>query len=634
MEPLLKDTSNNQSLKSNYLSELWEKKQLPIAILAILAIVFHLLARFAYPHYSDQMNYPLLIALVFGGVPLVFDLARNLIRAEFGSDLLAGLSIVTAIFLEEYLAGTLVVLMLSGGEAIEDYAIVRASSVLDALAKRMPTVAHLRTDRGLKKISLDEIMIGDSIEILPHEICPVDGKVTAGHGVMDESYLTGEPYMLSKTPGSMVLSGSINGSSALTIQATRLAIDSRYAKIMQVMKESEQKRPKMRRLADQLGAAYTPLALAIALLAWALSGDVTRFLSVLVVATPCPLLIAIPVAIIGAISSAARRGIIVRDPAVLEKIDTCRTMILDKTGTLTYGRPTLADEHTVAGESSERLRTLVSSVCQYSKHPLSIAMTDFAKTENTLLLPAASIEEIPGQGLRGIVDSMHILITSRKHFSRDFPEQTHLLPEKSHGLEFIVVVEKSYAGTYVFRDELRRDGQVFLNHLKPNHSFNRIMLVSGDRESEVRYLADQVGIAEVYFEQSPEQKLAIVEKETKMAQTIFLGDGINDAPALMAATVGIALGQNSEVIGEASDAIIMDSSLKKVDEFLHISKRMRHIALQSAIGGMALSVVGMIVASFGYLPPVAGALTQELIDVVAVLNALRVAFLPKSLSDF
>ena len=329
-----------------------------IAGFALAAIVLHLLLRRRPDGRRgrrlplDQL--PLILCLVFGGVPLVLGLLVKLLRREFGSDLLAGISIVTSVLLGEYLAGTLVVLMLSGGEALEAYAVRSASSVLEALARRMPSLAHRKHDGTLADVPLEEVAVGDILVVFPHEICPVDGTVVEGHGAMDESYLTGEPYLMSKAPGSAVLSGAINGETALTIRADKLAVDSRYAKIMQVMRASEQRRPRLRRLGDQLGAFYTPLAVAIALAAWAVSGDPTRFLAVLVVATPCPLLIAIPVAIIGAISLAARRGIIIKDPAVLEKIDTCRTAIFDKTGTLTYGQPQLTEVIPAPGHRGAR----------------------------------------------------------------------------------------------------------------------------------------------------------------------------------------------------------------------------------------------------------------------------------------
>lgn len=618
----------------NSIQLLWDKKQGPIAVLAILAIVTYLVLRYGLRVEGPPAQYPLYAALLLGGLPLVIDLLGNLLRREFGSDLLAGMAIVTAVLLGEYLAGTFVVLMLSGGEAIEAYAVRRASSVLRALAKRMPSTAHRKNNSEVDDVDLQMVQIGDELLVFPHEICPVDGTVIEGHGVMDESYLTGEPYMMSKTPGSEVLSGAINGDTALTIRADKLATDSRYAKIMEVMKESEQQRPRIRRLGDQLGAVYTPVAVAIAIAAWLISGEAIRFLAVLVVATPCPLLIAIPVAIIGSISLSARYGIIVKNPAVLEKLDTCRTVIFDKTGTLTYGKPNLTQQLAVDPSRQSEVLQLVASLERYSKHPLAVAILDAARTEGLDVLPVSSISEKPGEGLRGIVAGKQVDVTSRKLLAKKLPEEMAKLPQLAGGLECQILVDNKYAATYRFRDEPRTDGTPFIQHLKPKHRFKKVMLVSGDRESEVQYLAGLVGIGEVYSSQSPEQKVELVRKETELESTIFVGDGINDAPALMAATVGLAFGQNSDVTSEAADAVIMDTSLKKVDEFMHISQRMRRIALQSAVGGMAFSILGMFVAAAGYLPPVAGAITQEVIDVVAVLNALRAAFPPKQLSDF
>jgi heavy metal translocating P-type ATPase len=583
---------------------------------------------------SQVANAPLYVALAVGGVPLIVELLVRTWRRQFGSDLLAGISIVTSVLLGEYLAGTLVVLMLSGGGALENYAVRSASSVLDALARRMPSRAHRRRDGSLIDVALDEVALGDQLVVLPHEICPVDGVVVEGHGVMDESYLTGEPYRISKTPGSTVLSGAINGQSALTISASRLAVDSRYAKIMQVMRGSEQQRPRLRRLGDQLGAFYTPLAVAIALAAWAVSGEATRFLAVLVVATPCPLLIAIPVAIIGSISLAARRGIIIKDPAVLEQVEQCRVVILDKTGTLTFGSPHLVAQHVAGGfDRSEVLRD-AASLERYSKHPLAVAILAAAEAEGLQLLDATAVSEPPGAGLVGMVGGRQVRIASRKQLLAIDPAAEGQFPQVAEGLECCVAINEKYAAAYRFRDEPRPEGFSFVGHLRPRHKIERVMLVSGDRESEVRYLAEQVGITEVFGGQSPEQKLELVRRETAKAKTLFLGDGINDAPALTAATVGVAFGQHSDITAEAAGAVIMDTSLGRVDEFLHIGRRMRRIALQSALGGMALSVAGMGLAAAGYLSPVAGAVAQEVIDLLAVLNALRVAVPPKTLSDY
>ena len=584
---------------------------------------------------------PLVVMLVLGGVPLVWDLLTKLFAGTFGSDLLAGISIVTSVLLGEYLAGVLVVLMLSGGAALESRAVSRAGDVLAALARRMPTLAHRKTTAGITDVPLGEITVGDVIVVLPHEICPVDGTVVSGRGAMDESYLTGEPYRMAKAPGSAVLSGSINGEAALEVRTEKIVGDSRYAKIMEVLRTSEERRPRLRRMADALGAFYTPLAVAIAAAAWYFSGSPTRFLAVLVVATPCPLLIAIPVAIIGAVSLAAKRGIVIRDPAILERLDTCRTAIFDKTGTLTYGTPHLTEVLTVGSLGSAGALALAASLETYSKHPLAAAITASAAEQGLRLMEVEELAEKPGQGLTGRVRNLdgggglhEVAITSRQKRAAVDPVGAASLPPAAGGLECVLVVDGTVAALLRFRDAPRADGRSFVSHLGPVHKLTRVMLVSGDRESEVKWLADKVGITEVHAGIQPEGKLRLVEEAVKLAPVVFVGDGINDAPALAAATVGVAMGTASDVTSEAAGAVVMDSSLARVDELFHIAARLRSIALQSAVGGMAASLLGMGFAAAGLLPPAAGALVQEAIDVVAVLNALRVSWNPGSLSDY
>lgn len=604
-----------------------------IAILAIIGITLHLAFQYAIPKFQAYSLYPLYVTLVLGGGLLILELMRNLINFQFGSDLLAGISIITSILLGEYLAGSLVVLMLSGGQTIESYAIRSASKMLEVLAKRSPTIAHRKNNDVIEDIPVEKIAIGDTLLIFPHEICPVDGEVTSGNGVMDESYLTGEPFLISKAPGSEVLSGSINGEASLTIKSTKLAQDSRYAKIMQVMSETEQKRPRMRRLADQLGAWYTPLAIIIAILAWVISGDAVRFLAVLVIATPCPLLIAIPVAIIGSISLCAKRGILIKNPIVLEQIDQCKTMIFDKTGTLTYGKPSLTDQTVYNNYDPKEILKLVASIERYSKHPLASAVLDKAEEENIKLLDVRQISEPKGSGLLATVGDHNVLITSRKLLNKmGLEKDISLLPEGA-GLECVILIDGKLAAHYRFRDSPRSESKSFIHHLFPKHGIKKVMIISGDREEEVRYLANYVGISEVYAGKSPEEKVELVVEETGKAKTAYLGDGINDAPALLAATVGIAFGRSSDITAEAAGAVVMNNSLETVDEFLHISKRMRKVALESALGGMALSVLGMIIAAFGFLPPVAGAISQEVIDVIAILNSLRTIWIPAKISD-
>ena len=604
-----------------------------IAGLAVITIALHLALRFGF-HVAPRWNrIPLLVTLALGGVPLVVELLVKLWKREFGSDLLGGISIITSLVLGEYLAGSFVVLMLAGGAALESYALRSASSVLAALAKRMPAIVHRKQGLEISDVALNQVAINDTLVIYPHDLCPVDGVVTDGHGEMDESYLTGEPFQITKTVGSNVISGAINGESALTIRATKLAADSRYAKIMEVMRESESKRPQLQRLGDWLGAIYTPIALVVAGLAWFISGEAIRFLAVLVIATPCPLLLAIPIAIIGSISLCARRAIIVKSPVALEQITQCRTAIFDKTGTLTYGQPTLAEQIYLDDWDGNEVLGLVASLERYSKHPLAGAIINAANDKKIALREATEVAEVPGEGLRGSVSGRKLLVTSRNKLLAMQVSGSDKLPALAGGLECIVAIDDRLAGVLRFRDAPRAESLPLIKHLGPHHQFQRVLIISGDRQSEVAYLGEQVGIHEVYAQKSPEEKLSIVRKATSEAKSLYVGDGINDAPAMLAATVGMSIGQNSDVTAEAAGVVIMDNSLVKVDEFLHISRRMRAIALQSAVGGMALSLIGMGFAATGHLSPVAGSIAQEFIDVAAVLNALRAAFPPKVIHD-
>jgi P-type E1-E2 ATPase len=372
------------------------------------------------------------------------------------------------------------------------------------------------------------------------------------------------------------------------------------------------------------------VALTVAALSWAWTGDSIRFLSVLVVATPCPLLIAIPVAIIGAISAAARRGVIVKDPAALEQMTLCTTMILDKTGTLTYGRPALSEELYSPPFARDAVLPMIAAMEQYSRHPLAAAIVAAAAAARYPLPDVESIREEPGVGLHARVAGADVLITNRSHAEKRF----ELPPAPATGLECVIVIGDRFAAVFRFHDVARADSRGFVTHLGPRHGFTRVLLVSGDRAPEVQRLAEAVAITRVYAETSPEEKVRIVRDETARAKTLFIGDGVNDAPALMAATVGVAFGQHSDVTSEAARVVIVDTSLSKVDELLHLSYRLRRIALESAVGGMLLSGLGIAVAAIGMLPPIAGAVAQELIDLVAVLNALRTARQPSTLVDF
>ncbi len=594
-----------------------------VVVTSLIAIFIYIIMKLLG---SPLLNLPLLFIIIFAGIPLLARIMMMMVKGNLGADSLAAISIITAIILGEYLAATLIILMLASGETLELYATRKASCALISLIDRMPTIAHRKIDQNIYDIALKEIRVDDIILVYPHETCPVDGTVIEGHGVMDESYLTGEPYVISKTIGSPVISGAINGESVLTIKALKLSSDSRYTSIVKVLQESEEKRPTIKRLGDQIGAFFVPVALFSALLSWYFSGEAIRFLSVLVIATPCPLLIAIPVTIISAISIAAKQAIIIKDPTVLEKLPTCRTAIFDKTGTLTYGKPVLTNIITFNNTDPNFILQQVASLERYSKHPLSNAIINLAKEKNLDLLNVSQISEQPGQGLIGIINNYKIHVTNRNYIQNNNPEIYKKLPKSSTGLECIIIYDNNYAATFVFRDIPRKDSKSFISHLKPLHHFNKIMLLSGDRESEVKYFGEYLKIDEIYSSQTPEQKYEIVCVERDKAGTLFMGDGINDAPALAAATVGIAFGQYGDVTAKAAGAVIMENEINKVDELIHLSINMRKIALQSAVGGMMLSIIGMMFAAYGNINPVSGALLQELIDLFAIINSLRLIY--------
>jgi heavy metal translocating P-type ATPase len=578
---------------------------------------------------SPWVDLPLMAACLLVGVPLVVRVVHDAWHRSFGTDVLGLLALIVGAVMGEWLVASVIALMLAGGEALERTASVRAARVLEALARRNPTLAHRRDVHGvLSEIPVDDVRVDDILVLLPHDLCPVDGEVVEGQGTMDESYLTGEPYVISKGPGSSVLSGAINGDQLLVIRAQHEARDSRYARIVGILEKAEAERPPMRRLADRLGGAYTLIALAVASLGWIISGDPDRFLAVLVIATPCPLLIGVPVAIVGAISLAARNGIIVKDPSALERIPTVRTMIFDKTGTLTYGRPTVTEVEVLTsappGVDASRALALAAALERFSRHPLAPAVLQAA--HDLPDLPVTRMAEHPGQGLRGEADGHEVAVLGRTQVQTE-------LPEAQAGLECVLVVDDRPAALIRFRDTPRAGARGFVGHLGGSHQVTRTLMLSGDRPSEVEYLGSLVGLDEMRGSVSPEEKLRIVREETARAPTAFFGDGINDAPAMTAATVGVAFGQGSDITAEAASAVVLDSSLERLDELLHIARRMRRIALQTAIGGIVLSVIGMALAVVGLLPPIAGAIGQEAIDVLAIANALRVGLHRRPLRD-
>jgi heavy metal translocating P-type ATPase len=607
-------------------SHLW--RSIPL-VCSFFALVFGLILQFSGKDYLAEILFQ--IGLLIGSVWSLLEVIQDFLKGKIGSDLLAVLAVFTSVALGEHVAGLVIVLMMSGGEILEDLATYRASSVLAALARRMPQDAMRQLPSGtLETIPVSELAVGDIVAVAPHAVSPADGAVIEGHGLMDESFLTGEPITIPKAPGSAVLAGAVNGDTALLVEVTKQATDSRYAQIVKVIQESSQLEVPIRRLGDRVGAAFTPLALGVAFLSWWMSGDATRFLSVLVVATPCPLILSIPVAILGAVSVAARQGILIRKAAILELLPKCTTLILDKTGTLTTGEPALTEIHLLSTYQEREVVSLLASLEQYSRHPLARAVVNYAKEKHIDLQPVTLIREKPGEGLIGTVNNSELRVTGRHSATRE----GILLQEGVRGLECLLWINRSLAAHLIFRDNPRVESKPFVKHLAGRHGINKVMIVSGDRASEVSHLAKSLGITNVHAEISPEGKLALVQAERAHSHVVFVGDGINDAPALVASSVGIAFGEVSEVTSTAADAVVFTSSLHEVDKLMHLALRTRKIIIQSVGFGMGASILGIVFAAAGFLTPTAGAIVQELIDLISLGNSLRLSFIRREISDF
>lgn len=620
---------NHLNLKSKL--KIISKPQNLCCLLTILAIISSLALKLS--DLQQLASYPLIAIILSFGIMQLLQILKKIFQGNFSADVIAFIALGLAIYLHEYLTANLLILMIASGQSLEEFASAKASFVLENLANRNVPIAHLKINNQITEIKVDQIKINDCLAISPHEICPVDGEVIEGTSTMDESYLTGEPFHISKTIGSKVLSGAINGENLLLIRAEKLASESRYAKIIEVMKQAKDQKPQIGKLADKIGAIFAPLALLIAFTSYYLTTSLENFLAVLTIATPCPLLIAVPIAIISAISISAKKGIVIRDPRILENLPICSTAIFDKTGTLTYGEPYLDEIICFNNFSEDYVLQKSASLERFSRHPLALAILKKCHEKFIPLLDVQNISEKAGYGVKGIINNQEIIITNRDHLIDEFLFNA-VLPSSQAGLECLIVIEKKLAGILKFRDQPRLESHSFIDHLAPEHNFKKIILLSGDRQSEVEYFAKNLGIKEFYSSQTPEQKLAIVKNETKQAKTLFMGDGINDAPALMLATVGIAFGKNNNITSESAGAVILENNLHKVDELFHISIAMRRIILQSAIGGMIFSLFGMIIAGCGFINPAQGAILQQIIDVVAIINALRLTFNNKISSDF
>jgi len=570
--------------------------------------------------------------LVAGGAIVVTGTIRGALHGRWASDIVAAMAIVTSVVMNQPLAGLIVVVMQTGGEALERYAEGRASRAVQELEADRPKSAHVLRDGEVADIRADEIVVGDRIIVRAGELIPCDGIVEEGRSELDTSRLTGESLPQSIEPGVPVSSGSINGDRLFTMRATAIAEASQYERIVQLVRAALETKAPFQRIADRYAVWFTPITLVIAVAAAATTGDYQRFLAVLVVATPCPLILAPPIAIIGGINRAARRQIIVRNGAAVERLATANVAVLDKTGTLTIGKPVVREVIPHPPFSRADVLRLAGAVEQGAAHLLARTLVDAAKAENESLPAVFDVVESPGRGVSGRVGDDMVIVGSRSFVSERLSGVAgNSIPEdQSVGLKAYVAINGRFAGIASYDEQLRADVPAILADLE-SLGVRRALLLSGDHEDNARAIADTLGISEVRGDMKPEEKVAVVRELTAAGDRVLMvGDGTNDAPALSAATVGVALaGHGAGVTAEAADLVILVDELDRVPEAIRISRRSMKIARESVWAGLGFSGIAMLFAAAGRIAPVPGALLQEVIDIAVILNALRASAGPR-----
>ena len=560
-------------------------------------------------------------------LPLSVTLIRDLVHREPGVDIVALLALLGALVVHEYLVGAIIATMYAGGQALEGYASNRAQRELHALLARAPRVAHRYEGETLATVPLDEVRVGDRLLVRTGEVVPTDGLVEGRAAVLDESALTGEAHPVERAPGERVRSGVVNAGPPFELRVTVPAAESTYAGIVRLVEAAQASKAPFVRLADRYALVFVPLALSLAGLAWGVSGHFERALAVLVVATPCPLILAVPVAIVSGISSAARRGIIVKGGGALELLGRAQVLLLDKTGTLTQGRPTVTEIVAPDHDAAEVLR-LAASLDQASQHPLADAIVRAAQGRGLALSFPTEIVETLGRGIRGQVEGRTIAVGRADWVAPEVPLPAWVWRARRtasyEGLATVfVAIDGQIAGVILLDDPVRVDSSSTLRQLR-RAGIRRIVMVTGDRAETAAAVARVVGVDEVLAERSPAEKVAAVEAEREYGVTVMVGDGINDAPALAAADIGVAMGaRGATASSEAADVVLVVDRLDRLAEALAIARRSRRIALESVLVGMGLAFVAMGLAAAGNIPPVAGAVLQEAIDVAVILNALR-----------
>ena len=559
-------------------------------------------------------------------VLLLAEIVASLRRGEVGLDIVAALSMTAAIAFGEELAAVVVALMYAGGQNLEIFAERRARREMTALLDRVPRTAMRHRDGALEEVDLVSIVPGDRLLVRQGDTVPVDGVVSAGLAVLDQSALTGEPLPVQQTAGGSVMSGSMNVGEAFDLTASFRAAESTFAGIVRLVEAAQRSRAPMARLADRFALAFLGATVALAGGAWILTGDPVRAVAVLVVATPCPLILAVPIAIVSGLSRAAKQGILIKGGKALEMLSRVRVLVIDKTGTLTHGRARIASTHVVGEIGPEDLLRLAASLDQASKHVIAQAIVSEARDRKLRLAVPTAVVETPGEGVEGTVDSRRVIVGGVRFVASKVPapDDGDLGRFKVTGAAVVAVaVDGRIAGLLVLSDALRAGTEALLSNLK-RHGIERIVLATGDRSEVAEAIAAGLSLDLVRSELTPEQKVTVVLSERKNGPVMMVGDGVNDAPALAAADVGLAMGaRGAAAAAEVADVVLLVDSLDRLVPAIEIAQRSRNIALESVYAGIGLSIVGMIAAALGYITPVEGALLQEVIDVAVILNALR-----------
>lgn len=599
---------------------------LPIFALSglLLGLVFY------FPiHRRDISEWIWLATLIIGGAPIVFQTIKGMFRGEFASDIVAMLAIITALIMREAFAGAVVVLMQSGGEALESYGMRRATSSLEELLARAPRFAFRKKGDGLEKIDVKEVRIGDTLIVRPGDLIPVDGTIIDGTAEIDEAALTGEPLAHSKTVKDKVFSGTIDVNGAFEMRADKISQESQYQKIVELVRKAQMEKAPIERLADRYAIFFTPLTLAMSLLGYLITGDTTTILAVLVVATPCPLILATPLAILCGINKSARNGIIVKGGAPMEQIGNTQAAIFDKTGTITYGTPFVEEIVPLNHETAQELLYKTACIEQLSSHSVAKAVVE--KANQPLIVPT-NFKESPGRGVEADINDDHFTIGSHAFLEETLGKSTFKNCDEAinrfyNQEKLLIFIAKNdlCVGIFVISDRIRPGVPALIEKM---HSLGvkETVMLTGDSAKNALVIAKQAGIKTVKSELLPGEKATIVQTlKEKFHPITMIGDGINDAPALATATVGVAMGAyGSAISAEAADIVLLVDDISKVGDAIEISQWTIHIAKQSIFIGIGLSFMLMIIAAFGLIQPAVGAMLQEVIDFAVIINALRV----------